>query len=141
MVDSSAVWRLSFAQPVRAGLIGFAVVHASPASLRLILNLQWRTIMKNLRQICLGLSLILALSMSAFAGDIHIPGRTCAAGEIGCPGITGPQESPGITGEIGTPGITGNISTPGITGNISTPGFTGDILTPGIVSLILAGLF
>ena len=88
--------------------------------------------MKNIRQICLALSLILALSMSAFAGDIHIPGRTCAAGEIGCPGITGPQESPGITGDIGTPGITGDVS---------TPGFTGDILTPGIVSLILAGLF
>jgi hypothetical protein len=78
-------------------------------------------IMKNLRQICLGLSLILALSASAFAGDILTPGFTA-----------GPQESPGITGDILTPGITGNISTPGI---------TGDMLTPGVVSLILAALF
>lgn len=100
--------------------------------------------MKNLRQICLGLSLILALSMPAFAGETQTPPFTCVAGEIGCPGITGPQESPGITGDISTPGVRGEIPTSGIAGDISTPGITGAISTPGIrgiLSLIFAALF
>lgn len=78
--------------------------------------------MKHLRQIFLGFSLVLALSVPAFAGDVQAPARTCVVGDISCPGIADPQESPGVTG------------------NISTPGITGEILTPGI-SLILAALF
>ena len=57
--------------------------------------------MKDLRQICLGFLLLLALSIPAFAGDVQAPARTCVAGEIGCPGATGL----GITGEILTPGL------------------------------------
>jgi hypothetical protein len=79
--------------------------------------------MKHFRQIFLGFSLVLALSIPALAGDIQAPARNCVAGEISCPGNTGPQESPGVAG------------------NISTPGITGEMLTPGIVSLILAALF
>ena len=95
------------------------------------LSTRLEIIMKHLRQIFPGFLLVLALSFPAFAGDIHIPGRTgdvqapaliCVAGDISCPGIAGPQESPGVNG------------------NISTPGIAGDILTPG-VRLIFAALF
>lgn len=79
--------------------------------------------MKYLRQICLGFFLLLALSIPAFAGDVQAPARTCVAGEIGCPGATGPQESPGVTGPQESSGI------------------TGEILTPGLVSLVLAAIF
>ncbi|MBC8031873.1 MAG: hypothetical protein H7Z16_17455 [Pyrinomonadaceae bacterium] len=89
--------------------------------------------MKKLRQICLGFLLLLALSIPVVAGDVQAPALTCVAGEIGCPGVTGPQESPGVTGDVSTPGITGEIGTPGVTGDVLTPGF--------IISLILAGLF
>ena len=66
--------------------------------------------MTNLRTICLGFLLILALSATAFAGD------------IGCPGIDGPQESPGITGPQESPGLTGDIQAPGFAGDIPFPG-------------------
>jgi hypothetical protein len=74
-------------------------------------NLKLENIMKHLRQISLGFSLALALSVSAFAGELQTPG---IAGEISTPGITGPQESPGVMGEIQTPGLTGDMLTPGI---------------------------
>ena len=54
--------------------------------------------MKHLRRIGGGFFLVLALSIPAFAGDIHstdIPGPS-VAGDISCPGIAG---------EIGLPGI------------------------------------
>lgn len=79
--------------------------------------------MKYLRQICLGFFLLLALSIPAFAGDVQAPALTCVAGEIGCPGATGPQESPGVTGPQESSGI------------------TGEILTPGLVSVVLAAIF
>ncbi len=79
--------------------------------------------MEYLRRICLGFFLVLALSIPAFAGDVQAPALTCVAGEIGCPGATGPQESPGVTGPQ------------------ESPGFTGEILTPGLVSLVLSGIF
>ncbi|HKQ09467.1 MAG TPA: hypothetical protein VJ464_30375 [Blastocatellia bacterium] len=45
--------------------------------------------------------LTLLLATSSFAGDIL------------CPGVTGPQESPGITGPQESPGLTGDIQAPG----------------------------
>src|ERR1041384_4386983 len=65
--------------------------------------------MKNLRRICLGFLLIVALSAPAFAGDIQTPGF---AGPQESPGITGPQESPGLTGDIQAPGFAGDMGTP-----------------------------
>ncbi|MGB9180319.1 MAG: hypothetical protein WCB68_13890 [Pyrinomonadaceae bacterium] len=56
--------------------------------------------MKHLRQLGLGILLVLALSMPAFAGNMPISG------------IAGPQESPGVTGIIHTPGLAGDILTP-----------------------------
>jgi hypothetical protein len=63
--------------------------------------------MKTLRRFCVVFVLALALSLSAFAGDIHT-------------GITAPPPPPQATstGEI-TTGVTGEIST-GVTGDIST---------------------
>jgi hypothetical protein len=68
--------------------------------------------MKHLRLACLGLTLTLALSATAFAGDIGCPGVTDGTAES--PGITGPQESPGFAGGIEMPGITGDILLPGV---------------------------
>jgi hypothetical protein len=50
--------------------------------------------MKHLRRICASFVLLLALSMSVFAGDISTPG---VAGET--------QTPPGIAGELLTPGL------------------------------------
>jgi hypothetical protein len=95
--------------------------------------------MKQLRRTCLGLLMLLALSVPALAGDIPSP-----------PAPAGPQESPGLTGEIPNPpsangimpnGDGGDISSPpSATGDIQAPGVTGDILCPGI-TLIFLGLF
>ena len=70
--------------------------------------------MKHLRQFCIGIFLVLALSIPAFADVIQN----------------------GITGEMGT-GVTGNMPT-GITGQIDC-GFTGEM--PGVISLLLTLLF
>ena len=79
--------------------------------------------MKHLRQLCLGLFLVLALSIPAFGGDINTPG---IAGDIPCPGVTGDIGTPGVTGHIPCPGVTGEIPN-GITGEISTHGVAGNI--------------
>jgi len=68
--------------------------------------------MKHLRHLSLGLLLVLALSIPAFAG------------ETPCGLTDGPQESPGLTGEIPFPGITGPQESPGIVGDIQTPGLS-----------------
>ena len=75
--------------------------------------------MKQLRRLCISLVLLLALSITAFAGDVS---------------------TPGVFGDISTPGVAGDVSTPGIAGDISTPGIAGDILTPGL-SMFLSILF
>ncbi len=74
--------------------------------------------MKHLRQICLGFFLILALSITAFAGEISTPGFTDGPQES--PGVTGPQESPGVTGDITCPGFTGEILFASVAGIIQT---------------------
>jgi hypothetical protein len=86
--------------------------------------------MKHFRQVCLGLFLLLAFSIPAFAGDMQTPGVT---GTIECgvagqmpTGITGDIPGPGVTGDIGTPGIAGEMPN-GITGDIEC-GFAGDLL-------------
>ena len=55
--------------------------------------------MKQLRNLCAGLFLILALSVPALAGDMHAPR---AAGETQFPGVA---ESPGFAGIMDTPSI------------------------------------
>lgn len=85
--------------------------------------------MKHLRRTCAGFFLLLALSMTAFAGDITNPP---VAGEINIPGVAG---------DMGTPPVAGGMSTPSVEGDIpSPPGVTGDILTPGI-NLLVSILF
>jgi hypothetical protein len=79
--------------------------------------------MKHLRQVCLGLFLLLALSIPAFAGDMHAPSVT---GTIEC-GVAG-EMATGITGEISGPGATGDILGPGVVGDINC-GITGDLLS------------
>lgn len=70
--------------------------------------------MKHLRQVCLGLFLLLAFSIPAFAGDMQCG----AAGEM----------TTGNTGDIPGPGSTGDILGPGIAGDIHC-GITGDLLS------------
>ena len=77
--------------------------------------------MKHLRQFCLGLFLILALSIPALAGDMQC-------------GVTGNMGA-GITGEIQT-GITGNMPT-GVTGEMPT-GVAGDVQFPGILLFLMS---
>jgi hypothetical protein len=94
--------------------------------------------MKQLRRTCLGLLMLLALSVPALAGD------------MGCPPVAGPQESPGLAGEMSTPpvayGIIHNpppgdiLNPPGPSGVIHNPDDPGDLLTSGI-ALFFAGFF
>ena len=84
--------------------------------------------MKNLRKICAAFVLVMALSITAFAGEISTPG-----GPQESPGVTGETQFPGITGQQESPGITGETqSPPGVTGDVQFPGITGDILMPGM---------
>ena len=83
--------------------------------------------MKQLRRICGSFVLLLALSMTAFPGDISTPGITgetqtppCAPGETNSP--------PCIPGETHTP--------PSAAGELQTPGVAGDILGPGLNFLL-----
>lgn len=54
--------------------------------------------MKYLRQFCTAIVLILAISLSAFAGDIHLPGvqssssQPSASGNMDFPGATTPSD-------------------------------------------------
>jgi hypothetical protein len=70
--------------------------------------------MKTVKAICTATILALALSVSAFAGDIASPGIT-ATGEILTPGAT-------TSGNIGSPGATAP-------GEISSPGFADILMT------------
>jgi hypothetical protein len=106
------------------------MIHASLVQPATDSQLSMEDIMKHLRQLCIGLFLVLALSIPAFAGDMP----NGITGEMGA-GVTG-EMSTGITGQIPT-GITGEIGT-GITGDIHG-GFTGEM--PGGISLLLALLF
>jgi hypothetical protein len=65
--------------------------------------------MKKLQQFCAAVVLTLALTLSAFAGDIS------------CPGVIDqpPPQQSSATGEMGAPGASA----------------TGDILTPGVSAL------
>lgn len=86
--------------------------------------------MKQLRQFSLGVFLLLALSITAFAG------------EMGCPGDMGqPQtrESSAVAGEIGNPCTAGDIGMPCREGNMGNPR-DGDIGFPAM-KLLLSFLF
>lgn len=73
--------------------------------------------MKHLRQICLGVFLLLALCIPVFAdGQMGLP----YDGPQESPGVAGPQESPGVTGEISTPGFTGDMLLSLVDGIIQT---------------------
>lgn len=76
--------------------------------------------MKQLRRICGSFVLLLALSITAFAGEINSPG------------IAGETASPPIAGETQTP--PGETQTP--PGDTQTPGIAGDILGPGVNFLL-----
>jgi hypothetical protein len=69
--------------------------------------------MKTLKAICTAAVLAVALSVTAYAGDIHTPGLT---GDISTPGVTQPPPAPE---DIGSPGVAspapGDIETPGLT--------------------------
>jgi hypothetical protein len=56
--------------------------------------------MKHLRQLCGGLLLVLALSIPAFAGNVHTPGFT-----------EDTQESP-VPGDMHTPGLVEEMEMP-----------------------------
>jgi|SRR5918912_1669047 hypothetical protein len=88
-------------------------------------------VMKQLRQICAGLILTLALSLTAFGGDI----QNGVAGDTQFPGATGQQESPGFTGIMDTPSVAGQTQTPGIAGETQFPGVTGEMPFPGVTGL------
>jgi hypothetical protein len=74
--------------------------------------------MKTLKAICTAAVLALALSVTAYAGDIQTPGLM---GDISTPGIT--QTLPG-PGDIGSPGLASPAP-----GDVSTPGLTAILLT------------
>jgi hypothetical protein len=50
--------------------------------------------MRELKQLCTATALTLALSLTAFAGNMDTPG------------VTSPPPPPSITGEMSTPGVT-----------------------------------
>jgi hypothetical protein len=84
-------------------------------------------VMKQLRQICGTFVLVLALSITAFAGDISTPGIAgetqtppCAPGETASP--------PCVAGETQGP--------PSVAGETQGPGIAGDILGPGLNFLL-----
>jgi hypothetical protein len=86
--------------------------------------------MKQIRQLCVGFVLILALSLPALAGDMPLG----VTGDIIQNGLTGHmpqgdigQMPTGVTGEMPL-GVTDDIQN-GITGHISCPGITGDLLS------------
>jgi hypothetical protein len=86
--------------------------------------------MKQLRQFSLGVFLVLALSLPAFAG------------EIGCPGDIGqPQTQPSssLTGDMGAPCKTGEIGMPCLEGDIGCP-LDGDMGFPAM-DVLLSLLF
>lgn len=86
--------------------------------------------MKQLRQFSLGVFLLFALSMTAFAG------------EIGCPSDMGqPQsrDSSAVAGEIGNPCAAGDIGMPCREGDMGNPR-DGDIGFPTL-RLLLSFLF
>jgi hypothetical protein len=74
--------------------------------------------MKTLKAICTAAILALALSVTAYAGDIHTPGLT---GEISTPSVPQPSPAPG---DIGSTDLTSPAS-----GEVSTPGLTAILLT------------
>lgn len=113
-------------RPVRAGLIDQGLKTPCLFSPAIVLASQFVTedMMKHLRQACLGLFLLLALSIPAFAGDMHAPK---VAGDMQC-GVTGDMPTGGVTGDIPGLGATGDILGPGITGDIHC-GITGDLLS------------
>lgn len=94
--------------------------------------------MKQLRRTCLGLLMLLALSVPALAGDMLTPP------------VAGPQEGPGLRGDMGTPpganGVIHNpdggdiLNPPGPSGVIHNPDDPGDLLTSGI-ALFFASFF
>jgi hypothetical protein len=104
-----------------------------------LLNSFTEDMMKQLRQLCIGFVLILALSIPAFAGDIPSPGVTGqipyrVTGDLPY-GVTGNMPT-GVTGEMPL-GITGQIPG-GDTGHIPGPGITGHIECGGIIDDLLS---
>lgn len=76
--------------------------------------------MKNLQRFCATTFLALAVTLSAFAGEIPTPGATNPM----------PQQESSVTGEILMPGATA-------TGDMSTPGLTAlDPVTEAALSLL-----
>jgi hypothetical protein len=67
--------------------------------------------MKQLRRICGSFVLLLALSITAFAGETQTPP------------LPGETHSPPDAGETQTPGMAGETQTPGIAGDMLGPGF------------------
>ena len=84
--------------------------------------------MKLLRRTCLGMLLLLALSVPALAGDIPSPPAPDPPDSLGVNGVIHNPEP----GEIPNP--------PGVMGDMSTPSIAGDIQFPGI-ALLIAALF
>lgn len=68
--------------------------------------------MKKLRRICAGLILTLALTLTAFGGEITNPPGPM--GDTQFPGVAGETQFPGAGGEIGFPGVAGEIGFPGL---------------------------
>ena len=98
--------------------------------------------MKQLRQFCLGTLMVLALSITALAGDISMPGVTNGTQEssgitvhIPCPGAAGEMQN-GITGDMPTPGAAGEIPN-NVAGDMPF-GITGDIPFPGILLFFIS---
>jgi hypothetical protein len=84
--------------------------------------------MNQLRNLCAGLLLLLALSVPAFAGEILTPPG--AAGPTEVPGrADGTAESPGVAGDMHTPSAAGETQFPGVA---ESPGFAGIMDTPSI---------
>ncbi|HYG80301.1 MAG TPA: hypothetical protein VD861_07940 [Pyrinomonadaceae bacterium] len=76
--------------------------------------------MKNLQRFCITAVLTMVFALSAFAGEIGMPGATAPQ----------PQQQSSVTGEISMPGATA-------TGDMSTPGMTAlDPVTEAALSLI-----
>ena len=89
--------------------------------------------MKLLRRTCLGLLLLLALSVPALAGDITNPPVAGTNGVIHNPAPGDISSPPTAAGDIPSP--------PGVAGDMSTPGAAGETQFPGIITALILALF
>jgi hypothetical protein len=95
--------------------------------------------MKHLRRICGGLLMLLALSLTAFAGDMGCPGDMGQPQTQPSSNATPSQSSPAVDGEMGAPCKAGDMGAPCKEGDMGNP-LAGEIGFP-VTEILISILF